>query len=347
MDMLEVRVFKFNAKNDVLGYLKPHFYLNYDFSTLAQLLSDMQDSDPYLGLGDVKYVKVNGVVCDINASLPLLVNKFHNDLRITPLSEYESKNDLEYTPSAFLRVYDDLFARLCDESDKASYILLEPYFYASPVREFVPDFIGDSAIIFAKNMAIKYPERKAEFLSVISGRNGVWCAIGLDKFMLNGAELADEAVSWAKSNLQKPHLSRSIPHFEMENALAKDISLSDRFCEFDAVYYGKEHQIKGLNLFDIESADLPSGFDYLGLNDELAIGLASKILFEAFDSGADFLLVDNDKDFYMFDTLSRECEKHMNRKIENFYVLRVSELLALDGDWEAPEIAKHKLKVLL
>ncbi|BCX79624.1 hypothetical protein [Campylobacter sp. 19-13652] len=345
--MLEVRVFKFNAKNDVLGYLKPHFYLNYDFATLGELLNDMQDSDPYLGLGEVKYVKVNGVVCDINAPLALLVNKFHNDLHITPLSEFEAKNDLEYTPNAFWSVYDEHFSALCDEADKASYALLEPYFYASPVREFVSDFVGDSSVIFAKKMAEKYPERKREFLRVISGRNGVWCAISLDEFMLSGSEVANEALEWAKANLQKPHLTRSIPHFDTENALPKDVKLSERFNEFDAVYYGREHSVSGLSLFEIKSANLPSGFDYLGLNDELAIGLASRILFDAFDSGADFLLVDNDRDFYMFDTLSRECEKHTNRKIENFYVLRVSELLALDGDWEAPELVKHKLKVLL
>lgn len=344
--MLEVRVFKFNSKNDVLGHMKPHFYLNWDFATLGELMADMQESDPYMSLEGVSYVKVNGVVCDMDAPLAVLVNKFHNELYITPLSEREATHDLSFKPSAFWQAFEP-FKALCDEGDRAIYEALEPYFYASPVREFLPSFVGDSAIIFARKMCERYPEKEQEFLRVISGRNGAYAAIALDKFMLSGAEVAANALEWAKSKIARPSLTRSVPHFDEHEGDERRVNVSERFAEFDAVYYGKEHEISGLSLFEIASANLPSGFEFLGINDELAFGLASRILFEAFDSGADFLLVDNDEDFYMFDTLSRECEKHANRRIENFYVLRVSELMALDGDWEVPELAKHKLKVLI
>ena len=94
-----------------------------------------------------------------------------------------------------------------------------------------------------------------------------------------------------------------------------------------------------------QSASIPCGFDMLGLNDELAYKLASKILFEALDSGADFLLALNEAQFYMFDTLGVKLAKFCGRDLDGFYILRQSELIELANGDTPQSLSEHRLKV--
>ena len=68
---------------------------------------------------------------------------------------------------------------------------------------------------------------------------------------------------------------------------------------------------------------------------------------QAFDSGADFLLASNDAEFYMFDTLSKKLEKFANRSLQDFYILRVSELIELENGKIPASLKEHTLKVNL
>ena len=90
---------------------------------------------------------------------------------------------------------------------------------------------------------------------------------------------------------------------------------------------------------------IPCGYDLLKVDEELACKLASKIVFAAFDSGADFLLASNEAEFYIFDTLAKKLEKSANRSLQEFYVLRVSELMALENGEIPSSLKEHVLKV--
>ena len=93
------------------------------------------------------------------------------------------------------------------------------------------------------------------------------------------------------------------------------------------------------------NAKTPCGYDLLKADEELAYKLASKIIFAAFDSGADFLLASNEAEFYIFDTLARKLEKSANRSLQEFYVLKVSELMALENGEIPSGLKEHVLKV--
>ncbi|WP_440130136.1 HdrB C-terminal domain-containing protein, partial [Campylobacter concisus] len=92
---------------------------------------------------------------------------------------------------------------------------------------------------------------------------------------------------------------------------------------------------------------IPCGFELLKVNEKLAFALASKTIFNAFDSGADFLLASNEAEFYMFDTLSKKLEKFANRSLQDFYILRVSELIELENGKIPASLKEHTLKVNL
>ena len=92
---------------------------------------------------------------------------------------------------------------------------------------------------------------------------------------------------------------------------------------------------------------MPCGYDLLKIDNELACKLASKIVFAAFDSGADFLLTSNEAEFYIFDTLAKKLEKSANRSLQDFYVLRASELMALENSEIPSGLKEHVLKVVI
>ncbi|MCD8213888.1 MAG: hypothetical protein LUC34_07600 [Campylobacter sp.] len=125
-----------------------------------------------------------------------------------------------------------------------------------------------------------------------------------------------------------------------------ELNLKYDFKDFTIATYGEiPPQAKELKAKFMKFDGLPNGFEMLGFNDILAYKIATQTLFCAFDSGADFLLVNDEKSFYMFDTLSKKCEKIIGRSLENFYVLRVGELISL-ANAEAPKSLKeHRLKV--
>ena len=51
---------------------------------------------------------------------------------------------------------------------------------------------------------------------------------------------------------------------------------------------------------------------------KIACKLASKIVFAAFDSGADFLLASNEAEFYIFDTLAKKIKKVLTEACKTF-----------------------------
>lgn len=345
--MLEVKIFRFNAKNDVLRYYKSYFFDSCHFMGVAELLYEIKKNDPYFDYEGCEFVKINGVVTPLSAKMDRVLARFGANLTIEPLSTKRATKNLLIDDSDFWAKFEP-FSKFASKDDKAYYASLKPYFYAGFMSEFEPNFIGLSAIIFAKFLCEKYPDKKDQVLAFVdNSKFGVWIACDLENFIFEGANELANAISYVKSNLKEP--LRKLLEIKGENALTK-LNAKHDFKEFVIATYGEIlPEIKTLKakFITLESANLPCGFDLLGLNDEFAFKLASEILFEAFDSGADFLLVSHEKAFYMLDTLYKKLEKFAGRKVENFYVLRQNELVQI-ANGEVPQSLKdHKLKVHL
>lgn len=338
---MQVRIFRFDAKKDILGYFKPYFFDNFVFKTLKNLLEKVKEIDPYFDFDNKTSVKINGVVTPINLEFDKIVNRFGNELEISPLSTKRAIKDLIINDGDFWAKFEP-FKNICNNSDKATYAELKPYFYASFIQKYEPNFVGNSAIIFTKYLCEKYPEKKSDILKIINDKQyGVWiaCTIKNDIFW-NDFEF-EEALKFAKENLQKPKTPepKMINFIDCNNLATKNLN------GFSVAIYGDESKFKMQNVKIIKTKNLPCGYEFLGLNDELALRLAGEILFDAFDNGADFLLTFNEKEFYMFDTLSKEISKIFNRDLCDFYILHISELNALLCEQIPQSLKEHKLKV--
>jgi hypothetical protein len=70
------------------------------------------------------------------------------------------------------------------------------------------------------------------------------------------------------------------------------------------------------------------GFDIVATNQTIAFKKAATILFDAFDSGAEILVIDSKETHFMIDQCKKECEKAMGRDIR-IPVLNISQMVAL------------------
>ena len=167
-------------------------------------------------------------------------------------------------------------------------------------------------------------------------------ACELDDLLFEGSEIYSEAIDFFKEILG---IKATQKH---ENELEKIEKLS-KFKDFKIAIKDK----LPANLSDFRAnfieldLKIPCGYDLLEADEELACKLASEIIFAAFDSGADFLLASNEAEFYTFDTLARKLEKSANRSLQEFYVLRVSELMALENGEIPSGLKEHVLKVAI
>lgn len=345
--MQRVEIFRFDAKKDVLAYFKPYFLEISDFANLNELFAHVKSIDPYFSPFE-GFVKVNDVVVSTAQPLANLAQKFGDELCIAPLDEKRAVLDLVINDGDFWAKFEP-FASFCKRADKELYASFKPYFYADFVKDYEPNFIGAAAIMLAKILCEKYPQKKDEILQLVADKKtGVWIARNLSDFIVHGSEIYDTAVDFASSNLKQPKCERKALASEPDTG--KILDMRHDFDGFKIAFTGEiSPELKKLKAKFIkpQSENLPCGFDMLGLNDELAYKLASKILFEAFDSGADFLLALNEAQFYMFDALSAKLSKFYGRDLDGFYILRQSELIALANGDTPQSLSEHRLKVRL
>ena len=336
--MQKIEIFRFNAKKDILSYFKPYFLEILSYANLDELFLHIKKIDPYFQ-PTTGFVKVNDVVVSTAEPLVNLYEKFTGELVISPLDEKRAVLDLEINNDDFWEKFKP-FDKFCDRADKEFYASLKSYFYADFVREYEPNFIGAAAIILAHHLYKK--EKNDEIMRFINNKNGILIACKIDDFIFGGSEIYTESIRFFKEILGIKEDETS------KNELEKIKSL-DKFKEFKIAVSDKipanldKFRANFINL----NNKFPCGFELLKANEKLAFTLASKTIFNAFDSGADFLLASNEAEFYMFDTLSKKLEKFANRSLQDFYILRVSELIELENGKIPANLKEHTLKVNL
>ena len=336
--MQRVEIFRFDAKRDVLAYFKPYFLEISDFANLNELFAHVKSIDPYFSTFE-GFVKVNGVVVSTAQPLVNLAQKLGSELCVAPLDEKRAILDLAINDDDFWAKFEP-FASFCKRVEKELYASFKPYFYADFVKDYEPNFIGAAAIMLAHRLYKN--EKNDEILKLVSAKNGVLIACELDDLLFEGSENYNEAINFFKEILGVKDAKKH------ENELEKIEKLS-KFNDFKiAIKDRLPANLSDLRANFIElDLKIPCGYDLLKVDEELACKLASDTLFAAFDSGADFLLASNEAEFRIFDTLAKKLEKSANRSLQDFYVLRASELMALENGEIPNGLKEHVLKVAI
>lgn len=157
---------------------------------------------------------------------------------------------------------------------------------------------------------------------------------------INNIIMKDEYIKAIKSELK-----HSFKNFSAEFYIGNNVE-NRFFCneKIEALFDAIE-----LNRIKMEYSFHPNGYDIYEYNEEIAKKIAGKVLFDAFDNGADFLIVSDIRTFTFFDTYQKKIAKTFGRDI-NLPILTLSQvvLMALGiTDTKALCFDKHFIKPTL
>ncbi len=299
------------------------------------------------------YIVVNKQIIPLFTPLEKIAKEFDFSLCIEPLSTKRAIKDLIIDKNDFLDKYKYL-EKFGDEEDKKLYAKYDYLYYASEILDYLPEYMGDGVFYLASKMIEKYPEKKIEILKTLADK---------EKGIFYHLESKNEILETTIKNLQNEILNlglfdKNILHFDLPKTNAFDNEIKElkeikhNFKDFNIAFYGfnacdtLKSKLKA-KFISYENSIKNNGFSLLNLNPTLSYKIAADIILDAYDSGADFMVVKEEKDFYLFDTCAKKLMQTSGREFEDFYILSRFEFLALIQGIQAPSLKNHTLKVNL
>jgi len=329
----EISLFKFDYKSDYLPYYTKHFLSMQDSDTLLDILNKIDEDHPLSYEKDEKaYVVINGIYTSVMTSSKQLKENFGKDIKIEPLSIRRACNDLLINEDDFNEKLSILKPFLTlefsttyiDKEFQDLYISYKPYFYASATFEVEKDFIGDAILLLASDLIQKFPKKEKEILKAIKECDyGIEYHTNLSNRVLNFDNTIENKITILKNklNISKEFKAKKSLNF---GEFLNSTEVKYDFKEFNLAYYkGSKACSQTINLLNNLEANILNlqtlnediAKDTFHINPSLTYKISSKIMLDAFDNGADLLVVDNEQDFFIFDTERKNLEKVSGREI--------------------------------
>lgn len=352
MKSLELRIFRFDKELDYESYYKPYVYDNYEnFLSLYDLLLQVQDDDIYFEFdkNENTFVKINGSFVPLATSLEELLQQHGLELVIEPLSLKRAYKDLLFDKGDFWEKFTFL-APFADEEDKELYGGLEHFYYASELLEFHSEFMGDALFYLAYKMIEKNPSKKEAILKILCDRKK-----GIFYHLKSPFDELESAVTWLQQEILNLNLfDKNLLSMRKEGGekLKLGENLKCDFSNFNIGCYNfdLEDSLKSrlkARFINFDKAYKNNAYSLLKLNEELSYKMAADIVLDAYDSGCDFLLLENEEDFYLFDTCAKKLMQSCGCDFNDFYVLNFKEFELLTQNIKPDSLKNHALKVSL
>ncbi len=340
---LEISLFKFDKNSDYLPYYTKHFLKVENEKNILDILKTINKSAK-LGFKDCEDfdLVINGIYVKASITLNEIVENFGKELTIEPISIRRANNDLLIDDNDFkdkLKVLKEFI----DENDEANYAELKQYYYASNSLTYYSDYIGDSVLIFAHELIEQKPAYENYILHAL---NEVEIGAQFHTNLENRIYDFDLTIENKIQDLQKKlDLFEDLEkqNFRINKTLIIDFGDFEDSCEvkhdfkdFNIAYYPSKNNEKTLELLEKLNAkilNLPTlkldlAKNTFNKNQKITYCVGSTILLDAFDTNADFLLVDTIEDFYIFDYNRKQIEKISGREII-LPVIHINELQKL------------------
>jgi hypothetical protein len=286
---------------------------------------------------------------DEDTTVSDIVNRLGNDLKIDPVNTYRSNNGLIINNDDFMKSF-ELLASYVNEEDKAYYKTLYALHYASETENFDRDYIGDAILVLAHKMISEGNEYKKEILDAITSthsglldceyENNLFDAqnhtetITLLKEMIGTNDNDDHPslLDMIKASFGKPTSSN-----KNTNASKRDRIIIEDIEEKQVAYYAGLNSNPevmetiantGISSVDITRVHKLSGASILSTNKNLALTKAGTTLLEAFDAGAEVLIVEDEATYIMFSSYFDEIESVIGRKMIGLELISARDFLS-------------------
>ena len=354
---LEIRAFFFNAKTDYLPYYKNFTVTVDEEATAKDLLAKIQEQNENFSYPKQKLVmNINGLVVEAKQSVTSLVERLGTALQIDPVNSYRSNDGLKINDSDFMQSF-ELLAPYASEEDLKYYKTLYALHYASETEKFDREYIGDALLVLAHKMINDGSEHTEEILEVITSANSGLLDCEYENNLFNAQDhtavieelkamvkpsegpsfMEKLAARFAKKPEEDTKETPTLPRkaVTIENIDAKQISyyagaLSDKI---DVI----SQMIKdiGANEVSFSRSDKLCGLGIIKDNKSLALKKAGAILLDAYDSGAEVLVVEDEAALALFQENFSEIEKVMGREIIGLELIGVEDFITQASAIEA------------
>ena len=357
---LEISLFKFDKNSDYLPYYTKHFLKVENEKNLLDILKTINKTAK-LGFENNENfdLVVNGIYVKASITLKELSENFKNELTIEPISIRRANNDLLIDENDFLEKV-KILENFLKEEDKENYLKLKQYYYASNTLNYKSDYIGDSVLLIAYDLIKRNPNSANYILHTL---NDVEIGAQYHTNLKNRIYNFDESIEEKIQDIQKKLLlfeDLDKQNFRINKTLIIDFGDYENSCEikhdfkdFNIAYYPSKNNEKTLkllsnlnaNILNLPTLKLDLAKNTFNKNPHITYCVASTILLDAFDTNADFLLVDTVEDFYVFDYNRKQIEKISGREII-LPIIHINELqkLATGNHLEAKKtLEKHQV----
>lgn len=207
-----LKIFRFDKNSDYLAYYKPYVYDSDDFESVYDLLSQIKKDDIYFDFEDnpESFIKINQIALRQRRNLQNIIQHFGQELVIEPLDTKRAIKDLIIDKNDFLDKL-ILFKGIIDEHDIELYKQYDFLYYTSEMREFLPEYLGDSFFVFIYKMLIKYPEKTSQLLKLAADKDrGIYYHTSFKHFICSNEKDYESYIKELKLMLVKSGLARNI-----------------------------------------------------------------------------------------------------------------------------------------
>lgn len=334
----ELSLFRFDYKSDYLPFYTKHPIKITEEKTLLDIFKTINVDQPF-GFEDSEdfVIAINGVYAHANITVEELKKNFGKDLTIEPMSSRRAYSDLLVNEDDFNERFEilsqfaslNMLASYTDQAILNTYNSYKIYFYASNTLNYEKDYAGDAILLLAYDLIQKFPKEEKAILKAIKECDiGIEYHTSLEKRVYNFDTKVEEKINSLKTALD---VVSNEQNFRVNNSYIMDFGefkndseIKHDFKEFNIAYYegtkACESTSSLLNALkakqiNLESKDFDLALDTFHVNPDLTYKLTSTVMLEAFDQNADFIVVDNDDLFYLFDYNRKELKRVSGRDV--------------------------------
>jgi succinate dehydrogenase/fumarate reductase-like Fe-S protein len=345
---LNVKAFFFNAKTDYLPYYKNFSISLSEESTAKDILEEIQTQNENFAFPQLNLVfKINDLVLDKNTAVSAIVKRLGTDLKIDPVNSYRSNNGLIINNDDFKKSF-ELLAPYTTDKNKVYYKTLYTLHYASETENFDREYIGDAILVLAHKMITEGNEHKRDILNAISTPNSGLLDCEYENNLFDAQDHTDTIAS-LKSMLSsddnehpslldmiKARFTKVTPSVD-KAVVKRDAITIDDLLEKQVAYYGglnpndkitQTISKLGISTVSMTRAHKLSGTNILTDNKNLALTKAGTTLLDAFDAGAEVLIVEDEASYEMFSRHFSKIESVIGRKMIGLELQSSSDFLS-------------------
>jgi hypothetical protein len=343
---LEISLYQFDAKSDYLPYYTKHFIVLKDETCLLDILNTIALEHDFGYENDASFgLVLNGLYTQANLDIQTILKQFGKTLKIEPLSIRLSYKDLLIDKSEFHDKLNLLPQELITQELKQMYESFFLYYFASNTLLHNKKYIGDALVLVCASILQNNDDIQSQnaIKELLLGKHGIMFHTNLQNRIFNFDTNIEQQITQLQEDL-KIRKDKKEQNFRVNHTKILDFGkpcgnsiVKHTFKTFNIAYYSFDksdektlHLIENLeaNILNLPTLNNDLALETFHVNPDFTYKLCSEVMLDAFDNAADFLLVDDEDLFYLFDYNRKELERLCGREV-NLPVIHTLELSKL------------------